>query len=202
MALPQNSTGTSVVFQYPQAFIGQANKPHQLVNVPQSVALTQAAIMTTGITTNPIKTVQSSTNTAKVIDLTDDDDNSKARLVSLPSVQQSVMIAQAQRGSQLMRGALSVPGSYQLVLNPPAPLMRTVSLGSGQTTLASSNIPIQNMASTLLNPPTNISPGASLARAAVPINPTPVQQQHQQKVCASDNNSHSQFKYLTCIEQQ
>lgn len=182
VAFPQTSTtATSVLFQYPQAYIGQTSKPPSLLAIPQTDIATQAASQSVPAKDNTTKPVQASPNAAKVIDLTDDDDSSKPRIAGLATPltsnqAQQVKQIMAQNDAQLLR-----PGSYQLVLNGPmgaVSSMRTVSIAATGTSVVQTNISTPNgMQSLLLSSPTNISPGTSLARAAVPLNPasTPVQ---------------------------
>lgn len=185
-----SATGTSFLVQYSNnTIIAQPSKPVQsLITLPQTVAVTQA-LSQVNVPKTTSKTIPQSSS-AKVIDLTVDDDSAKARLLNIPATvaisNQNIrhVLAQQVSGTQLVRPAIAGQGSYQLLINGPAPAIRALGTGA-TTTLVQSALPLQasNQSILALNPSVTLTPGTSLARAAVPINPvTQVLQQVPAKV--------------------
>lgn len=122
-----------------------------------------------------------STNTAKVIDLTDDDDSNKTRLVTIPAGlgavtnQPGVRHVIAAPGAQFVRTGLPNQPTYQLVFSsPPAirpGMMMTVAPALPQTAPLINTVQ-QSQTLVNLTSPTSVAPGTSLARAAVSATPT------------------------------
>lgn len=184
------NTGT-MLLSYQPSFITQPNKT-QTVSLPQ-VAVTQNNASKSVVTKPSPK--------SKVIDLTEDDDGSKMQAVSgtLAVGNQGVRhVLAAQPGTQLVRGAVPSQGSYQLMFNAPG--LAVASVGTTGTTVVPSTLTLQNSSqqtSFLLNQSaSNISPGTSLARAAVPLNPSPNAQAPKVSILKQGTRLIDHFPYI------
>ncbi|XP_060573444.1 activating transcription factor 7-interacting protein 1-like isoform X2 [Ruditapes philippinarum] len=168
--VPKSATAT---FQgYGQPAVAQITTQN---SVPKSVMVTKSMAVPKTVT------IPSPSSTAKVIDLTDDDDSNKTRLVTLPgglgamTSQQGVRHVLAPPGTQFVRTGLPNQPTYQLVFSsPPAVrpgMMMTVASGLPQTAPLINTV---QQSPTLVNltSPTSVAPGTSLARAAVSATPT------------------------------
>lgn len=178
-SVPLTTTvATSMIglLQYPPTYV---SKP----TITQGYA--QQTTPVTQVSTNVSKTLTKmltiTSPNAKVIDLTDDDDISKTRLVTLqPGLntvtnQQGVRHVLAPPGTQLVRTGLPNQPTYQLVftstpsgIRPGLPgMIGTMASAVSQTTSLLQTVP-QSSALVKLGSPTAVAPGTSLARATMP----------------------------------
>ncbi|XP_045213839.2 activating transcription factor 7-interacting protein 1-like isoform X2 [Mercenaria mercenaria] len=169
------------LLQYPATFVPKAATSQGLVQ--QTV--TQVTTQTTSSVSKTVSVTKTVTlpspNAAKVIDLTDDDDSTKTRLVTLqPGLntvtnQQGVRHVLAPPGTQLVRTGLPNQPTYQLVFSSP-PAIRPGMVMTVASTLPQTTTILQTVgqSQTLVNlsSPTAVAPGTTLARAAVPATPT------------------------------
>lgn len=171
------SIGTSVIglLQYPQTYMAKPTTSQGFVQQ------TVTQVVTPQVSTAVAKPVTlTSPNASKVIDLTDDDDTMKTRLVALqPGLntvtnQQAVRHVIAPAGTQFVRAGLPNQQTYQLVLtSPPAAIrpgmMVTMAAAVSQATSLIQAVPQSQQ--TLVTPSPAVAPGTTLARAAVPSSP-------------------------------
>jgi hypothetical protein len=175
-SVQQTTTTTTVssvlsLLQYPSNVLSKTTTPQ---GFPQQAVMTQVAA-TNGSKT-PTRTVTLTSPSAKIIDLTDDDESTKARLVTIPPGINAIT-TQAVRhvlapGTQLLRSGTSQP-TYQLVFSSPPSSGMMVSVQSAMPKTTTLLQTVQQSVSNLTTQPetnatTGVTPGTSLARVTIP----------------------------------
>lgn len=162
--------------QYNPNFIAKSGATQGYAALTQAL-VTQASTISANASKPAAKTITLTSPTAKVIDLTEDDDSkNQTRFLTIPNVNPG-MRAVLPPGTQLVRSGLPNNQTYQVVFSPPSAAIRpgTVTVAPA---LSQSSVPtvLQTLPNQASQQQQTITPGTTMARAAVPaIPPTVVQ---------------------------